>query len=274
MCSKHKAKFCVRLVLFGVWSSLRSVSSGMAARGGNRFASEAYEVGNANMEYDAALDAMTIDAGHENALGMEGVDVYQNQLAKLSGSLESMSSAEGIDFDGDGQVDIAADKPGALMKYSEFKPPGQMVALGISMGPSGDPTCDIPDYAPEANGIIPGYAGHIPRARDKYGGSAHGGCSLAVHGQKHIGPQIAHEKAAVLGNAFGSDGLPLPPEAVEPVFDNYQTKVQGVMPGCERLALATHAADSTCVRRRTRERVSERGNRAHTRATTSASPCR
>ena len=30
--------------------------------------------------------AMTIDADHENELGMEGVDMYQNQLAKLSGS--------------------------------------------------------------------------------------------------------------------------------------------------------------------------------------------
>ena len=203
-------------------------------RSGNRFAAEAYEAGNANMEYDAALDAMHIDPGHENALGMEGADMYQNQLAKLSGSLESMSGAGGIDFDGDGKVDVSTDKPGALMKFSEFTPPGLSVATGISMGPSGDATCDIPDYAPEANGIIPGYAGHIPRARDKYGGAAHGGCSVAIHGQKHIGPQIAHVKTEVLGNRYGSDGLPLPPQAVEPVFDNFKTKVQGVMPGCAR----------------------------------------
>jgi len=197
----------------------------------NRFASEAYEVGNANMEYDAALDALTIDANHENALGMEGVDMYQNQLARLSGNLEAMSSAGGIDFDGDGTIDVSMDKPGAMMKYSEFKPPGVHVALGISMGPSGDPACDIPDYAPQANGIIPGYSGHIPRARDKYGGSAHGGCSVAIHGQKHIGPQIAHQKRDALGNRFGTDGLPLPPKAVEPVFDNFKVNVQGVMPG-------------------------------------------
>ena len=140
-------------------------------RAGNRFASEAYEVGNANMEYDAALDAMTIDASHENALGMEGVDMYQNQLAKLSGNLQSMAGADGIDFDGDGQVDVSVDKPGAMMKYSEFVAPGLQVATGISMGPSGDPKCEIPDYAPEANGIIPGYAGHIPQTSQNVGTS-------------------------------------------------------------------------------------------------------
>lgn len=198
----------------------------------NRFAAEAFEAGNANMEYDAALDAMTIDADHENELGMEGVDMYQNQLAKLSGSLDSMNTAGGIDFDGDGQVDVSAEKPGALMKYSEFKAPGLMVATGISMGPSGDPACELPDYAPEANGIVPGYAGHIPRARDKYGGSAHLGSSVADHGVGvHMGPQIGHEKHAALGNKFGTDGLPLSGNEIEPRFDNYKQKVQGVMPG-------------------------------------------
>jgi len=198
----------------------------------NRFAAEAYEAGNANMEYDAALDAMTIDAAHENELGMEGLDMYQNQLAKLSGALDGMDTAGGIDFDGDGQVDVSAEKPGAMMKYSEFVAPGLQVATGISMGPGGDPKCDLPDYAPEANGIIPGYAGHIPRARDKYGGSAHLGCSMSDHGvHVHMGPQIGHTKKEALGNKFGTDGLPLKGSEIEPRFDNYQQKVQGVMPG-------------------------------------------
>lgn len=198
-------------------------------RAGNRFASEAFEAGNANMEYDAALDAMTVDRGHENELGMEGVDVYQNQLAKLSGALDGMDTAGGIDFDGDGVVDVSADKPGQLMKFSDFKPPGLTVATGVSMFQ--DPACELKDYAPEANGIIPGYAGHIPRARDKYGGSAHNGASIAIHGHKHIGPQIAHEKTEALGNRYGTDGLPLPPKAVEPRYQNYKEKSKGVMPG-------------------------------------------
>ena len=50
-------------------------------RSGNRFAAEAYEAGNANMEYDAALDAMHIDPGHENALGMEARQA-QNDISE------------------------------------------------------------------------------------------------------------------------------------------------------------------------------------------------
>lgn len=207
----------------------------LASMAPNKMQSAAYEVGSAAMEQDAALDAMYIDPSHENALGMEGMDMHANQMARLSGNLANMATADGIDFDGDGQVDVSADKPGAMMKFSEFKPPGQLVALGHSMGPSGDPTCDVPDYAPEANGIIPGYAGHIPRARDKYGGAVHVGCALPAHGaHKHMGPQALHQKVDALGNRFGTDGLPLPPEAVEPRFDNYKTKTHGVMPGCTR----------------------------------------
>ena len=57
----------------------------------------------------------------------------------------------------------------------------------LFMGLSRNMLGALPDYAPEANGIIPGYAGHIPRARDKYGGAAHGGCALPNHGQhKHM----------------------------------------------------------------------------------------
>ena len=201
----------------------------------NRFAAEAYQVGDANMEFDATLDQMTIDADHENALGMESVDVGAMKNAALSaqfGMQGAVDTSGGIDIDGDGVIDVGGGAgAGAMMKFSE-KFEIVHIPLGKSMGPSGDPTCDIPDFAPQANGIIPGYAGHIPRARDKYGGAAHGGCSIEIHGQKHIGAQMLHEKADALGNRYGNDGLPLPPKAVEPVFDNYKTKVQGVMPGC------------------------------------------
>ena len=201
----------------------------------NRFAAEAYQVGDANMEFDATLDQMTIDADHENALGMESVDVGAMKNAALSaqfGMQGAVDTSGGIDIDGDGVIDVGGGAgAGAMMKFSE-KFEIVHIPLGKSMGPSGDPTCDIPDFAPQANGIIPGYAGHIPRARDKYGGAAHGGCSIEIHGQKHIGAQMLHEKGDALGNRYGNDGLPLPPKAVEPVFDNYKTKVQGVMPGC------------------------------------------
>jgi len=201
--------------------------------------SEKYEVGNASMEYDAALDAMTIDSSHENALGMEGVDMYANQLAKLSGMGDKLSVdidgdgvQDGIDIDGDGVVDIDASKPGAMMKYSEFKPGGLDIRTGVSM--MVDPKCELTDYQGEANGIVPGYAGHIPRARDKYGGSAQTGCSPAVLPggiNQHIGPQGKHNKRDCLGNGYGSDGFQLRGAAVDPAFDNFNAKVGGIMPG-------------------------------------------
>ena len=154
----------------------------------NKMASKAlsgsakFELGNSSMEYDAALDAMTIDADHENELGMEGMDMYANKLAALSGMGDRLSVdvdgdgvQDGIDIDGDGTVDIDASKPGQMMKYSEFKAPGLLVKTGKSIFQ--DPFCELTDYQKESNGIVPGYAGHIPRARDKYGGAAIGGCS-------------------------------------------------------------------------------------------------
>lgn len=204
--------------------------------------SEAYEVGNASMEYDAALDAMHIDADHENELGMEGMDMYQNKLAALSGMGDQLSAdvdgdgvLDGIDIDGDGVIDVSAGKPGALMKFSEFKPPGLAVKTGVSMFQN--PKCELTDYQTESNGIVPGYAGHIPRARDKYGGAAVGGCSPAVLPggvNQHIGPQKAHDKKKCLGNGFGNDGFPLKGAAIEPTFEVYNAKVGGVMPGCTR----------------------------------------
>lgn len=181
---------------------------------------------------------MTIDADHENELGMEGVDMYANKLAALSGKADQLSVdvdgdgvVDGIDMDGDGVVDIGAGKPGQMMKFSEFKPPGLQVKTGESM--MVNPYCELTDYANESNGIVPGYAGHIPRARDKYGGSAHVGCAVANIGgtNNHMGPMHKHNKKDCLGNGYGNDGFPLKGAAVEPVYDNYNSKVKGIMPG-------------------------------------------
>jgi hypothetical protein len=211
----------------------------------NKMASKAlsgsaqFELGNSSMEYDAALDAMTIDADHENELGMEGLDMYANKLAALSGMGDRLSIdvdgdgvQDGIDIDGDGTIDIDASKPGQMMKYSEFKAPGLSVKTGKSIFQ--DPFCELTDYQKESNGIVPGYAGHIPRARDKYGGAAIGGCSPAVQPggvDTHIGPQGKHNKRDCLGNGYGSDGFPLKGAAVEPVYDNFNAARGGIMPG-------------------------------------------
>ena len=147
----------------------------------NRMAAEVYEPGNANMEFDAALDAMTIDAGHENALGMEGADMYQNQLAKLSGSLDQMSTAGGIDFDGDGVVDVSASKPGAMMKYTEegaFKV--QFIPTGKTMGPGGDPACELVEVGRRARSTLK-IAGARARVATAVGAAAALGADGRVH---------------------------------------------------------------------------------------------
>jgi len=74
------------------------------------------------------------------------------------------------------------------------------------------------DFKFRANGIVPGYTGHIPRARDKYGGAAHGG--IAREGQRGPpmarGPQKDHTR----------------PEDVLPErFMDFIGKSSGVMPG-------------------------------------------
>ena len=107
----------------------------------NRFAAEAYQVGDANMEFDATLDQMTIDADHENALGMESVDVGAMKNAALSaqfGMQGAVDTSGGIDIDGDGVIDVGGGAgAGAMMKFSE-KFEIVHIPLGKSMGPSGD----------------------------------------------------------------------------------------------------------------------------------------
>lgn len=56
--------------------------------------SEAYEVGNASMESDAALDAIRVD-DHDHELGREAVDIYEHKLGALPGKGDELSA--GVD---------------------------------------------------------------------------------------------------------------------------------------------------------------------------------
>jgi len=72
------------------------------------------------------------------------------------------------------------------------------------------------DYKSQVNGIVPGYSGHVPRARDKYAASAHGG--IAPERGPHVakGPQTGHVR---------------PEDVLPPHFVDYVEKSRGVMPG-------------------------------------------
>jgi hypothetical protein len=62
--------------------------------------------------------------------------------------------------------------------------------LPMSVDPStGAEINGTADYKHSVNGVIPGYAGHMPRARDKYAGSAHGGIANPYTPPDAKGPQ-------------------------------------------------------------------------------------
>jgi len=73
-----------------------------------------------------------------------------------------------------------------------------------------------PDYKDQVNGIIPGYSGHMPRARDKYAASAHGSVAPKFGPHNSIGPQTGHVR---------------PEDVIPPRFDSYMRTAQGTVPG-------------------------------------------
>lgn len=72
------------------------------------------------------------------------------------------------------------------------------------------------DYKDEVNGVVPGYSGHMPRARDKYAGSAHGGIANPYTPPDAKGPQKGCVRAE---------------DVIPSTFASYIQNVQGVMPG-------------------------------------------
>lgn len=72
------------------------------------------------------------------------------------------------------------------------------------------------DYKDQVGGIVPGYAGHMPRSRDKYAGSAHGAIAPPRGPPQAKGPQQGHVR---------------PEDVIPPVFESYIASSKGVMPG-------------------------------------------
>ena len=79
-----------------------------------------------------------------------------------------------------------------------------------------------PKFSEAANGIVPGYQGHVPGARDNYGVSHMGGLSYEKWVTNHAGPQSRHEK-------------PQEAEAASSVNIQHRREVNGIMPGCAPL---------------------------------------
>jgi hypothetical protein len=74
----------------------------------------------------------------------------------------------------------------------------------------------LPDYKHAVNGVVPGYSGHMPRARDKYAGSAQGGIANAYTPPDAKGPQ---------------KGCTRPEDVIPTEFTDYISNVKGCMAG-------------------------------------------
>lgn len=72
------------------------------------------------------------------------------------------------------------------------------------------------DYKDQVNGILPGYAGHVPRARDKYAGASTGSIAPTRGPHVAIGPQDGHVR---------------PEDVLPPRFVDYIETQKGCMPG-------------------------------------------
>jgi len=68
------------------------------------------------------------------------------------------------------------------------------------------------------NGIVPGYGGHVPGARDNYGMAHVGGLSVDNWRGQHAGPQSRHEKTGDI-------------DAQDSVNIRYKQSVNGILPG-------------------------------------------
>lgn len=75
----------------------------------------------------------------------------------------------------------------------------------------------IPDYKYSVNGILPGYSGHVPRARDKYAGASSGAINLDQFSPPDKRPP--------------QKGCTREEDVVPEAFSAYVASVKGVMPG-------------------------------------------
>lgn len=112
----------------------------------------------------------------------------------------------------------------AMSKYSEFKP---IVSdkTPLSMMQSHPDSSAYPDaHKHESRGVVPGYSGHVPRARDTFGSSAVGGLAPEAHTgiHKKMGPMTGHSEQVPWEKNYDWETQ---------VYNGFAEKKTGVMPG-------------------------------------------
>lgn len=111
-----------------------------------------------------------------------------------------------------------------MSKFSEFKPI-VTIKTPMSMMQSHPDATAYPDaFRNESSGVVPGYAGHVPRARDTFGSSAVGGLAPESHvgAHKHAGAMKGHEGKVPWEKDYDWETQ---------VFNKFSEKKTGVMPG-------------------------------------------
>lgn len=101
-----------------------------------------------------------------------------------------------------------------VMSFTHSARDRMIVPLSIA------PASNLPKFAEAANGIVPGYQGHVPGARDVYGTTPVGGLSYEKWAKLgHAGPQARHDKPDQ-ADANNSRNI------------QFLKEVNGVVPGC------------------------------------------
>ena len=109
-------------------------------------------------------------------------------------------------------------------KYSDFKPIVS-TTTPLSMMQSHPDATAYPDaYRNVSKGVVPGYSGHVPRARDTFGSSAVGGLAPTPHvgAHKALGAMKGHAEPVPWEKDYDWETQ---------VYNSFSEKKTGVMPG-------------------------------------------
>jgi len=113
----------------------------------------------------------------------------------------------------------------AMNKFSEFKPIVSLkTPLSMMQQHPGDVTEEDDHHRNHSRGVIPGYQGHVPRARDTFGVTAVGGLAPESNTGKHkkLGAMSGHAEPVPWEKNYDWETQ---------VYNKFSEKKTGVMPG-------------------------------------------
>jgi hypothetical protein len=149
-------------------------------------------------------------------------------------------------------VPSAPEGVSAMSKFSDFKPI-QSAKTPFSMMQSHPDAEAYPDaHRNQSRGVVPGYAGHVPKARDTFGSSAVGGLAPEPHvgAHKKLGPMMGHAEPVPWEKNYDWETQ---------VYNQFSEKKTGGAPAAHRSGTSARAARSRrCRNRQSHRRASPR----------------